>query len=363
MPFHQPAKALMQAQIDLDVLPGDVLVDAATVAERQLRVGPESYGCLIVPYGEALPGALLSRLADLAEKGLPLLFVDRLPARASDGRDPDNALRRLAAHPGVQRVPLSELARTVREMGCFEIEVQGAQPYLRTYHVAHPGLDVYMFANEHPYDGIETTVRLPTSGRTLAYDAFGNRLHEAGAMAGPDGTRLALRLSPYESAIVVAGVRDLPAPERPGAWPWAESSTQPINGPWTLGTATAEQYPSFEDAGQVDALSDMSAPGAHPTFSGTYRYETTFEWQQSAQKVTLDLGAVYETAEVWVNGQPAGVRICPPYRFPVGPLLRAGENVLVVEVTNTLVKQQQDFLSRFAQQEPSGLLGPVYLRT
>jgi hypothetical protein len=107
----------------------------------------------------------------------------------------------------------------------------------------------------------------------------------------------------------------------------------------------------------------MSAPGAHPTFSGTYRYETTFEWQQSAQKVTLDLGAVYETAEVWVNGQPAGVRICPPYRFPVGPLLRAGENVLVVEVTNTLVKQQQDFLSRFAQQEPSGLLGPVYLRT
>jgi hypothetical protein len=361
MPFHQPMTALMRSQIDPDVLPGDILIDAA-VSEGQLVVGAESYGCLIVPYGEALPGALLSRLAALAGEGLPLLFVDGLPARPSDGRDADGALRRLAAHPGVQRVPLPELARTVREMGCFEIDVQGAQPYLRSYHVAHPDLDVYMFANEHPYDRIETTVRLPTSGRTLAYDAFGNRLYEAGAMDGHDGTRLPLQLSPYESAIIVAGdsIRDLPAAGRPGVWP--ASSAASLDGPWTLGTATAEQYPSFADAGQVDALSDMSAPGALPAFSGTYRYETTFEWHRPESQVTLDLGAVYETAEVWVNGQPAGVRICPPYRFAVGSLLRAGENALAVETTNTLVKQQRDFLSRFAQQEPSGLLGPVYLR-
>jgi hypothetical protein len=362
MPFHQPAKALMQAQIDLDVLPADVLIDA-TVSEGQLHIGAESYGCLVVPYGEALPGALLSRLAGLADEGLPLLFVDGLPARSSDGRDADGTSRRLAAHPGVQRVPLSELARTVKEMGCFEVEVQGAQPYLRCYHVAHPGLDVYMFTNEHPYAPIETTVRLPASGRTLAYDAFRNQLYESGAIDAHDGTHLPLQLIPYESTVIVAGVRDLPAAERPGAWPWEETSAQPVDGPWTLATATAQQYPSFEDAGQVDALSDMSAPGALPVFSGTFRYETTFEWQQSTQKATLDLGAVYETAQVWVNGQPAGVRICPPYRFPVGSLLRAGENALVIEVTNTLVKQQQDFLSRFAQQEPSGLLGPVYLRT
>jgi len=368
MPFHQPAKALMQHQIDLDVLPGDVLIDAATVSGGQLQIGAETYGCLVVPYSEALPGTLLSRLAGLAEKGLPLIFVDGLPARASDGRDPEDALGRLAAHPRVQRVPLSELARTVREMGCFEIEVQGAQPYLRCYHVAHPDLDVYMFTNEHPYDHIETTIRLPTSGRTLSYDAFSNRLCEANGVDGPDGTRLPLRLSPYESTIVVAGaaaqagIHDLPAAERQGAWPWEETNTLPVDGPWTLGTATAEQYPSFENAGQVGTLSDMSAPNALPAFSGTYRYETTFEWHGSESRVTLDIGAAYETAEVWVNGQPAGVRICPPYRFPVGPLLRAGENALVVEVTNTLVKQQQDFLSRFAQQEPSGLLGPVYLR-
>jgi hypothetical protein len=105
----------------------------------------------------------------------------------------------------------------------------------------------------------------------------------------------------------------------------------------------------------------MSRPGALPTFSGTFRYETAFAWAGSARDVTLDLGQVYETAQVWVNGQEAGVRICPPYRLAIGELLRPGGNDLVVEVTNTLVKQQRDFLSRFAPQEPSGMLGPVRL--
>ena len=77
----------------------------------------------------------------------------------------------------------------------------------------------------------------------------------------------------------------------------------------------------------------------------------------------LDLGAVFETAEVWVNGQAAGSRICPPYRFEIESLVRLGSNTLVVEVTTTLAKQLRDVLSRFAQQEPIGLLGPVRLLT
>jgi len=366
MPFHQPVKALMRSQIDPDVLPGDVLIDAAAVSDGKLRVGAESYGCLIVPYSEALPSALLSRLADLAGGGLPLLFVDGLPVRPSDGRDADasNALGRLAAHPGVQSVPLQELARLVKEMGFFEVAAQDEQPYLRHYHVVHPDLDVFMFFNEHPYHSIETTVHLPTSGRTLLYDAFSNRLLEADGVDGHDGSSLPLQLSPYESVIVLAGegVRNLPTQERHGAWLRQDTSVQPVEGPWTLGTATSEQYPSFEAVGQVGALSDLSQPDALPAFSGTFRYETTFEWHHSRKRVALDLGEVYETAGVWVNGQPVGIRICPPYRLEIGQLLRAGKNTLVVEVTNTLVKDQSDFLSRFAQQEPSGLQGPLYLR-
>ncbi|MCR8632217.1 hypothetical protein NV381_13475 [Paenibacillus sp. N5-1-1-5] len=80
-------------------------------------------------------------------------------------------------------------------------------------------------------------------------------------------------------------------------------------------------------------------------------------------QIQLDLGEVYETAEVWLNGKQAGVRICPPYCLEINGLIKKGNNKLAVEVTNTLVKDQRDFLSSFAQQEPSGLLGPVKVKS
>jgi hypothetical protein len=103
----------------------------------------------------------------------------------------------------------------------------------------------------------------------------------------------------------------------------------------------------------------LSRPNALPRFSGTFRCETRFDWTESAGTVLLDLGEVYETAEVWINGKHAGVRICPPYRLDVSGMILTGKNQLVVEVTNTLVKEEPDFLSQSSSQEPSGLLGPV----
>jgi hypothetical protein len=134
-----------------------------------------------------------------------------------------------------------------------------------------------------------------------------------------------------------------------------------IDGSWNISISTSEQYPSFEPLKNLDHLLDFSQVEILPAFSGTFRYVTSFEWTEQAHRILLDLGKVFETVEVWVNGQSVGTRICPPYRLDIGGLVRVGKNILTIEVTNTLVKEQRDFLSRFAQQESSGLLGPVRL--
>ncbi|MET3852164.1 hypothetical protein ABIE48_006097 [Paenibacillus sp. OAE614] len=146
---------------------------------------------------------------------------------------------------------------------------------------------------------------------------------------------------------------DLPAPAH------TTDSSYELNGEWMISLAKAEQYPHFEEWGTVTGLINMSGPDGLPRFSGTFRYEIEFEWNESTKQVLLDLGEVYETAEVWWNGEQAGVRICPPYTFEIHGMIRKGTNKLVVEVTNTPVKEQRDFLSSFAQQEPSGLIGSV----
>lgn len=351
MPFHEPVRVLLQHQTDCDVLPADVLLDCATVRDGRLAVADETYGCLIVPASEALPRALLERLLALEKEGLWLVFVDRLPERTSEGNPAADTLALL--REAAQIVPLAGLAGALREHGCCEIAVAGEHPYLRYYHAQHPDLDVWMFFNEHPHDALDTSVSLPLAGRALRYDPFANRL--AAVETSAEG--ILLRLSPYESCIFAVGAGDLPAEDVPPDF----AHSQPIDGPWTLATADALSHPEFTQQPPLAALRDMGAADALPDFSGTFCYETAFVWHHSGP-VALDLGEAYETAEVWVNGEHAGVRIAPPYRFDIGDLLRPGPNALRVEVTTTLARAQPDFFSRYSPQEPSGLLGPVIIR-
>jgi hypothetical protein len=244
-------------------------------------------------------------------------------------------------------------------LGLAEIHVSTHQPSLRCYHSAQGAQAVYFFTNEHPAESIDTVVEIPGQAPALIYDAFANRTAPLAGCAAGGRLQFRLALEPYASLVVITGA-DLPAATAPAPLSGALQAV-PLAGPWSLALATAEQYPQFTVWKPAAILGDLSRPEALPAFSGTFRYATTFAWEQAAERVLLDLGELYETAQVWINDRLAGTRICPPYCLEVGDLLHAGTNTLVIEVTNTLVKQQRDFFSRFAQQEPAGLLGPVRL--
>ena len=361
MPFHKPVAELLRNQIDCDVIPADVLLDpaASAVSGGNLRIADESYRCLAVPYSRSLPNGLLLRLAELAENGCTLLFVNGYPEYATEGADSTSLMKRLRARTAVPAVPLAAFAQKVRQMGFFEVEAWDPQPYLRYYHVRYPDLDVFMFANEHPFHEVHTNVRMPVREPVVLYDAFKNRVLAVDLEKNGDTTCLPIHLSAYESIIVLAGKAMTGIVAAPPMT--SGNAIKAIEGRWSLSHATSEQYPSFSPVRELKELADMSRPDLLPTFSGTFRYETEFVWSESGTAAMLDLGEAYETAQVWINGKNAGVRICPPYRFAIGEFLASGNNRLVVEVTNTLVKQQRDSLSRYAPQEPSGLQGPVRL--
>ncbi|KRE82441.1 glycosyl transferase family 2 [Paenibacillus sp. Soil766] len=360
MLFQKPVKQLMQHQIDCDILPIDILLDAASVKENKLHVHNEDFACLIVPYAEALPAAMIRRLAEFAEQGLMIRFVDGLPIRSSEGSDVTEELYHLAAHRNVKLTSLDMLAQDLVADGHYEIKVDQYQPYLRNYHYLHENMDVFMFFNEHPNQSIQTKVEIPVQGDLIAYDAFLNRLVSVNVITENGAKMVQLDLSPYESIILLHGA-DL---EGYSVTPrYAISSEIELKGEWTVSTAEAEHYPHFKEWGKLTALTNMSGPDYLPRFSGTFRFETEFEWGESANSVLLDLGEVYETAEVWLNDEQAGVCICPPYHLEINGLIKKGNNKLVIEVTNTLVKDQRDYLSAFAQQEPSGLIGPVRLKS
>ena len=67
-------------------------------------------------------------MAALAEGGLPLLFVDDLPQRASEDAHNCAAIWRLVAQPTVASRPLAEAAQWVQELGLADIHVSTHQP-------------------------------------------------------------------------------------------------------------------------------------------------------------------------------------------------------------------------------------------
>ena len=93
---------------------------------------------------------------------------------------------------------------------------------------------------------------------------------------------------------------------------------------------------------------------------GTYRYHTSFELADNLADTAIDLGDVYETATLTLDGRPLGTRICPPYRFATGPLT-VGTHELTIDVINTLDHAIPDIFALTEPVAPSGVLGPVTL--
>ncbi|WP_406312254.1 hypothetical protein OHA77_27040 [Streptosporangium sp. NBC_01639] len=85
---------------------------------------------------------------------------------------------------------------------------------------------------------------------------------------------------------------------------------------------------------------------------------------EERRRAELDLGRVRGTAEVTVNGRPAGVRVCWPYTFDL--CLDEGENTVEVLVLGTLAPYLDTVSPThfvFPGQRVTGLFGPVVLRT
>ncbi|WP_031160647.1 hypothetical protein [Streptosporangium roseum] len=120
-------------------------------------------------------------------------------------------------------------------------------------------------------------------------------------------------------------------------------------------------------------LGDWEAQGL-AGYSGGVRYRTVVRLPASPagrpglagerRRAELDLGRVRGTAEVTVNGRPAGVRVCWPYVFDLS--LDEGENTVEILVLGTLAPYL-DAVSPthfvFPGQRVTGLFGPVLLRT
>jgi hypothetical protein len=108
-------------------------------------------------------------------------------------------------------------------------------------------------------------------------------------------------------------------------------------------------------------LDDWSKIDGLSCYSGGARYRKNFEFSlnQTQGQVILNLGNVVSTAEVHINGNLAGIKVAPPWKFDISDLVKQGENLIEILIYNTLANHYLTIPTRYRGSLESGLIGPV----
>ncbi len=351
-PFEVPLAELARRQLDADVVPADVIIDASYATGPVLQVADETYPVLIVPQADRWPAALLEALARLVVRGVPIIAVDALSVESSTrpvGADAEARLRQQ-----VRVVPLDSLAEAVARLVSPGVVTTVSVPELRVLHVEVDGDHRYFLVNESTTDGVDVGVRLAGQAGQhprLLDPATGDEVEPSSSEEGRD-IIVRIILGPNESRLL----RFCDMPGRPVV-ELAEVATLPTDG-WAVAAAGVGVRPDVS----ITLLGSVSTLSALPDFGGTLTYSRTVHLPAVSADAQLDLGAVGEIGRVRLNGIDVGVRLRAPYRFPIGVAAREGLNDLVVDVTTTAAHGAVDnAYDRAAAIPPSGLMGPVVL--
>lgn len=349
--FQKPVRALMERQLDCDVIPADVLAEGkAEVIGGCLRIHEETYVCLIVPGCSVLPDEAAEFIVRAAADGLPIYFADELPERKTGGGKLPQEF-----YQSVCLIPLENIADQVEALSDLPVRVITHDKGLRLYTVRQKDGYVSMIFNERVAEELLVTLEFCTgqSKSVMIYDAWNNRTERYLL----EGQRISLRLLPGNSLYLCRADVPESASESAVRIPvWESAKRLPVT--WNVercrwGEETFEPYVMLDSD---DILPNLNGLGYEPGFTGTYGYTGEFiVLLEKEKRYMLQFREVSDTMRLTINGYALGYQGMFPARMDVTNVLKDGINEIRLEITTTLVWSRKDGASTHLQIPSSGL--------
>ena len=360
MLMQKPARKLLDAQINFDILPTDVFRDMEyyhTSLETEFRVNTQVYRALVIPYAQFISKSLVPAIEKLLQLGIPVIFIDGLPKGFYEGKGNIDSIK-----DKCQTVTLDKLTDILKQKDVQEVTLTPSNNRIRYLHYKKE-TDIYYFINEGTeiYKGI---IELPQTGALCAYHAWDNVLEEAEKTEADGKSHVEVELEPFQSLILVfdeAGDRML---RKPLAVTEKIGKEAVFAGAWKRSICESVAYPNLGQE-KIVRLPDCLAEEM-PKFSGWVRYENKIHLK-GAVRTILTISDAYEGVEVFVNGISAGVQVVPTYRFDISELVKEGDNVITIEVSTTLERERAAAKNRTMAEKlmqnkvlaPTGITGTV----
>lgn len=373
---------------DYDYCNPDVLINRLSVKDGRLFT-PEgvSYSVLWIPENERMLPETVERLYELIYDGARVIAAPPVaPATLRPGVEERfrRAVESVWGNAGSGSI--SSLGKGQLAVGLSLDEALvafGLQPHfvdggaeLSWCEREAPGAR-WFFIAPAPGRGFTGTVQLRGEGTPCWWDPVDGSIGSLEFVREGSMVQVALDLARAQSGFVV--LRDEVSDSLKPAFPELSAENGIVPEGWKLSFPMGWGSPSGPVAlERLVPWMDLPIGKEGRAFSGTATYEASFvvpEGQADADMV-LDLGVVDMIAEVEVNGRPAGIVWCEPYRLPLEGLLKEGSNSLTVKVTSTWYNRLAYDASLPEQQRktwtiagpapgsplrPSGLMGPVVI--
>lgn len=346
--------------------------------------GSMAYDILIVAGAESLEPETAAAVLRYAEQGGKVVFVGRSPHRSPGMARYEEKCEKVytAIQTALDRYP--ERVRVVEEpprsglvpwagelMAAFDaapaVKISNPDPKLFTIKQVAGKREIYFFSNMDRDREIPFSARFSAKGKTpWRWDPETGRREMYPYGKIPES--LDIRLGPLESLLLVFEPgRARKKPPIPGTITDSREVVA-ITGPWQVAL-----YPVVGEPSQI-VLPQLTDLAQHPNledFSGAAVYSTDLQLNEK-DGLCLDLGRVYETAEVTLNGKNLGVKWWGRRQYKLDGAVRTGTNRLEIKVTtllfNTCRSLKDNPVAQFwtnrsatRQPRPAGLVGPVRL--
>ena len=338
----QVVRALEMNQISTVIVPYDA------IAELKDHVRT-----IVLPYVRFVPADAMERLAEFAEAGGSVIVLEAWPQASVDARGDQRvkaAIERLKA----SRAVLTTLWDLPTQFPLKRVEAVPLMGSVMTALRRANDAQWLILHNRSLSGTASGRVALTGTPRHAAlYDPAGGGYRPVGHRVADGRLVIDVVLPPY--ALWCVRLSDeLPPLQKVPAYQVTE--TPPLT--WQVSRATDDTASQFEAVGQKSELDDWRRWPKMESYAGTVRYRTTLKLSAaSGSAIALDAGRVEEIAELSVNGKRLGARIYPPYQWDITRAVRAGENEITLDVTNTAFARWKDSFSH--GDAVSGLLGPV----
>ncbi|WP_293882930.1 MULTISPECIES: glycosyl hydrolase [unclassified Sphingobacterium] len=205
---------------------------------------------------------------------------------------------------------------------------EGHNPHISWNHRRFDGGDLLFVANQDSL-AQKATLSLRTKEKyAYRYDPVSDKLAVLPFKVINDRTVIELSFDAYQSSFVLTSDKKIDIPT------YQYSGKTALTGPWSFTAdglsgkqAIKQQEPQFWTASADDDIKYHAGAGS---------YQTTIHIQKIAEKqrAHLQFSAIESMAEIFVNGQYAGVVWTKPYQIDVTDFIRQGDNKVQVKVYN-----------------------------